>query len=258
MTLDPVELGFVDDASRPIIAYARDVEDAGCAQPHAHPRAQVIFASAGIMRVEVPGNIWFVPPVQAVYVPALVEHEVMFPGKVAIRNLFIDPAAATTLPASCRVITVTPMLRELILYFSGLPTVEVGGRRARNVAAVILDELASAVPAPLNLPTSNEPRLSRVMEGLLATPGDNRSLDDWAQVANASSRTLARLFLSEAGMTFADWRLRLRMLEGLNRLSERASVTAVALDLGYSDPSAFIAAFRRSFGTSPGRFANSK
>lgn len=253
--LDPVEIGFIEDASRPVIAYALDVENSCCAEPHAHPRAQLIYASAGVMRVHVPGNIWVVPSAQAVYVPPLVEHEVRFPGKVAIRNLFIDQKAAATLPGECCVITVSLLLCALILRLTNLPLDE-GAERASRIAAVILDELANAAPAPFNLPTSAEPRVSRVMEALLAAPGDNRSLDEWAQVANASSRTLARLFLGETGMTFGNWRLQLRMLEGLDRLSKGASVTAIALDLGYSDPSAFIAAFRRSFGTSPSRFAS--
>lgn len=252
--LDRIELGFVEDATRPIVGYALDVEDACCAEPHAHPRAQVIFASAGVMRVLVPGNRWFVPPSQAVYVPPLFEHEVQFPGKVAIRNLFIDQSAAAILPSSCRVIAVTALLRELIMRFVGMVPNEAGGPRGARISAVILDELAGAASSPRNLPTSTEPHLTRVMEALLTAPGDNRSLDEWARVANASARTLARLFLRETGMTFADWRLRLRMLEALDRLTKGTSVTAIALDLGYSAPSAFIAAFRSHFGTSPSRF----
>jgi AraC-like DNA-binding protein len=56
-------------------------------------------------------------------------------------------------------------------------------------------------------------------------------------------------------MSFAEWRTQLRMLEGLDRLSQGQPVTTVALDLGYGDSSAFIAAFRRKFGALPGKYS---
>jgi AraC-like DNA-binding protein len=43
-------------------------------------------------------------------------------------------------------------------------------------------------------------------------------------------------------------------VEALRRLAEGAPVTAVALDVGYQTPSAFVAAFRRELGTTPGRY----
>ncbi|HMV40724.1 MAG TPA: helix-turn-helix domain-containing protein, partial [Plasticicumulans sp.] len=53
------------------------------------------------------------------------------------------------------------------------------------------------------------------------------------------------------GLSFADWRRRLRLLLALGALEAGRSVTAVALDSGYDSLSAFIAAFRNEFGTTP-------
>ena len=55
-------------------------------------------------------------------------------------------------------------------------------------------------------------------------------------------------------MTFAKWRERLRLLHALRLLAAGEAVTNVALDLGYGSPSAFIAMFRRAFGTTPSRY----
>jgi AraC-like DNA-binding protein len=44
------------------------------------------------------------------------------------------------------------------------------------------------------------------------------------------------------------------MLRALDILAEGAAVTTVALDLGYSSISAFIALFRRTFGATPGDY----
>lgn len=252
--LAPVETGFIDDSSRPIIPYCTEVKNAVCAASHAHPRAQVIFASRGVMRVVAQKNTWLVPPGQAVWIPSQVEHQVFFPGAVSIRNLFIDPVTAASLPNLCLVFNVSPLLRELILRIG-----ETGGggtpdSPAFRLAQVILDELAQIEPAPLNLPMSNDPRLRKIMDGLLRAPGDNRTLDEWSEDAGAVSRTLSRLFLRETGMTFGEWRTRLRLLEAIDRLSQGQSVTQVAFDLGYQNLSAFIAMFRKTLGTTPGRF----
>jgi AraC-like DNA-binding protein len=55
-------------------------------------------------------------------------------------------------------------------------------------------------------------------------------------------------------MTFGRWRQQFRLLEALRLLATEKSVTVVALEVGYDSPSAFIAMFRRAFGTTPSRY----
>jgi AraC-like DNA-binding protein len=45
-------------------------------------------------------------------------------------------------------------------------------------------------------------------------------------------------------------------MRALELLAAGMPVTAVALELGYGNLSAFIAMFRREFGTTPGRYFN--
>lgn len=249
-----VEIGFIEDPKRPILPFCSEVKDAGCAASHAHPRAQILFASRGVMRVITRKNTWLVPPSQAVWVPPRTEHQVYFPGEVSIRNLFIDSSAAALLPDQCMVFNVSPLLRELILrageaegdYASDSPTA--------RLMQVILDELQNIEPAPLNLPMSNDPRLRKVMDALIRAPDDSRTLDEWAKTSGAAARTLARLFIQQTGMTFGEWRAQLRLLEAIERLSQGQCVTRVAFDLGYQNLSAFIAMFRKALGTTPGKF----
>ncbi len=94
-------------------------------------------------------------------------------------------------------------------------------------------------------------------EGLAAEPADGHPLTAWAKVAGPSERALAGLFVSETALTFGAWRQRLRLLAAIARLAEGQAVTAVAYDLGYDSPSAFIAMFRRSLGATPGHYLKS-
>lgn len=55
-------------------------------------------------------------------------------------------------------------------------------------------------------------------------------------------------------MTFGRWRQQLRLLHALRLLAAGRPVTAVALEVGYDSPSAFIAMFRAALGTTPSRY----
>jgi AraC-like DNA-binding protein len=158
------------------------------------------------------------------------------------------------LPTTCAVVQVRPLLRELILAAVAFrQPYHAVGPEARLVG-VLLDELDVARTAPLHLPMPRDPRLLAITAPLLADPSDKRPLGAWARTAGASARTLARLFRRETGLGFAHWRQQARLLRALERLAAGEAVTAVALDLGYDGPSAFIAMFRSRLGTTPGRY----
>ena len=253
-TDDPHHPGNSQDPQQPVVTVSSDSVTDQRFPMHRHFRAQLVFASEGVMRVTTAAGTWVVPPQQAVWVPADVYHEVYSAGPIAMRSLYVHPNAAEGLPEECCVMSVEPFLRELIVKISDLAERrELSGSYARLVG-VVLDELRELKVAPLHLPLPRDPRLKAVTDKLIADPGDNRDLAEWGRRAGASARTLARLFRRETGMTFAGWRRRLRLLAAVSRLGGGESVTRVAYDLGYHSPSAFVAMFRRSLGTSPGRY----
>jgi len=246
--------GDLADPGRPVVALASDHPGPHRFPPHQHLRAQLVYAVAGVMTVSTGEGTWVVPPQQAVWVPPGVRHEVKSATPLAMRTLYIHPAATAGLPRGCCVVTVPPLLRELILIATTLPAAYVPDGPEARLMAVIPDQLRRLRPEPLHLPIPADRRLRGVTEVLSRHPADGRSLADWARTAGASERTLARLFKQQTGMTFGAWRQRLRLLLAIGRLAEGHSVTAVAYDLGYESPSAFVAMFRRELGAPPARY----
>ncbi len=246
--------GDTADPSRAVVTLARDHPGPHRYPSHHHFRAQLLFAASGVMAVEAADGTWVVPPQQAVWIPSGIEHEVRSEGPLAMRSLYVHPDAARRLPSTCCVLSVTPLLRELILKAVSMPEALQTQPPGRRLLTVILDELAELEPAPLHLPLPQDARVKAVSSKLIADPSDNRSLDELARTAGASARTMARLFPKETGMTFGAWRQRLRLLSAISRLGAGDPVTRVAYDLGYQSPSAFIAMFRRELGRPPGRF----
>jgi AraC-like DNA-binding protein len=93
----------------------------------------------------------------------------------------------------------------------------------------------------------------RLSDGEGARPNDRRGLEEWADVANASSRTLARLFRAETGLSFRQWRQQARLTEALSALTTGASPAQAAAIAGFDSQPAFGAAFRELFGITPGQ-----
>jgi AraC-like DNA-binding protein len=243
---------------RPVAAMAKDFPSGFVIAPHSHPRAQLIYAADGVMRVIYPLGAWVVPPLRAVWIPAGVEHEVRMSGAVAMRTLYIDPKAAPPALGSCSVIEVTPLLRALILRAVEEPVEYDEAGAAGLVMALILAELARATTVPLRIPLPSDTRLAALCRALLDDPAEADTLDDWAERVGASARTLARLFQRETGMGFTQWRQQVRLADAVGRLAKGEPVARVAENLGYSSASAFTAMFRRTLGATPRQYLDNK
>lgn len=248
-----------DRVDRPLAAFAQDYPGGHDTGWHSHARAQLLYATRGVMRVSTEAAGFVVPPGRALWVPAGLPHVVSMRDGVAMRALFLrrDAAAAgrrggPAAAAATTVIAVSPLLRELILAACAEPLEWDQEGRGGHVAALILDEIARADRLPLGVPAVRDPRLLRLAEALRAEPGRPLTLESWAAECGASPRNLTRLFRQETGMSFGRWRQMLRLSEGAALLAQGVPTARAAALVGYASAPAFGAAFRAAFGQTPG------
>ncbi|CAM3976225.1 helix-turn-helix domain-containing protein [Kibdelosporangium persicum] len=216
---------------------------------HEHPAHQLNWAEDGALTIGTAFGTWILPPSRALWIPAGVRHTTGSSRSAThMRSLLIT---ADLVPWQVpTVIRVGPLLGPLLSY---LASPLEPAPRAR--AEALLQDLLEPVPTtPIELPMPSSDRTARIASSLQADPADPRTLADWGRTVGASSRTLARLFVAETGLGFAEWRTRLRLTHALGLLASGTSVTATAHMVGYSTPSAFVSAFRRVTGTSPARY----
>lgn len=237
---------------RPVYARSESLRAGSWTRAHRHPWLQLSYAVAGVLSVHTPAGTFVAPRQWAVWIGPDEEHEIATRGRAEMRSLYIDPAAAPWAPRATRVIEVSPLARELIVEFGRLPAQYDDSGAAGRLVAVLLDQLSSAPEAPFSVPIPVDPRVAAIAAALEAQPADGRKLSEWARVSGASERTLARIFERETGLSFREWRQRVRLLSALTALERGDAVTAVAFDCGFNSPSAFISAFRRRFGSTPG------
>ncbi len=242
------------ELSRPIITRRTTYPAGHRIRPHWHARAQFVFAVEGTMRVRTSRRVWIVPPSRALWVPARTVHEIQMYGVVEMRSLYVDDAAGAGMPASCIVLNVTPLLRELIVRAVALPAAYDEDGDDGLLMRLLMAEVRRLAPCALDLPLPESPDLMRLCERILADFATRRPCDLDAGNMHTSTRTLYRRFLRETGITFARWKQQARLLESIRRLAAGAPVTTVAIDLGYESPSAFSTMFRRALGIAPRAF----
>ncbi|MBD1589339.1 AraC family transcriptional regulator [Pseudomonas typographi] len=236
---------------RPVGGMARDLPDHFFIDTHCHRRGQLIYAYAGSIRVTTSTGSWVVPPQRAVWVAAGVLHSMLALGPTELRTLYFEPERCPLSSTECCVISVTPLLRELILAVVMMPVEYDKHGRDGNVVELLYLEIKPMRSVPLHLPMPTEPRLARICRWILANPADERSILCWSQIVGASERTIVRLFIAKTGMTFTRWRQQARLMLAVELLSRDRPITEIAITLGYDSPSAFSAMFRKALGSSP-------
>lgn len=241
-------------AARKVIAQAIDYVDGTHEIAHVHHRAQLVYATSGIVRVVTPLGLWMLTPGNALLIGSQVEHELHMVGQVAMRTLYIDPDVLAPQKQECRVIPVGDLLRASILGLFG--TGDVDESRIALIVPLILRLLHDAKdePSAARLPLPAHARLRQICENLIAQPASADTLERWAERVGASSRTVARLFQQETAMSFGKWREQLRLAEAMSRLSIGLPAAQVAQELGYADVRTFTVMFKRAFGSTPQQF----
>lgn len=219
-------------------------------EPHSHPVSQLLSVQRGIMNLVVERSVWVVPPRYAVWVPAGTIHTSRVSRHSEFQATFFSEGESFFQPREAYGVTVTPLLRELLAHLS---TAELTQIQRRNIERVLFDNLS---PGSLDLRVRmpRDQRILPIAEALTLEPGDRRSLDEWAESLEFSSKTLARIFQNETGMSFHGWRQRVRVQSALEQLSNGSSVAVVARTLGYAQTSTFIDAFRRVLNVTPGQY----
>ncbi|MFJ2197159.1 AraC family transcriptional regulator [Streptomyces violaceusniger] len=245
-----IRVAEVDDLDRAVLAIGTDYPQDHLLVRHEHRRAQVLYAATGVMRVETADGSWTIPTARAVLIPPATGHQVTMTG-VSTRSLYIEPTAVPWFPARCQAVDVSVLLRALILEAVEMEPRYPQHSRDAAVAALILHELKNLTPLPLDVPLPSDPRLRGLCEAFLRKPDIHDPPARWCAALSISERTLARLFQRGTGLSFSQWRQRACVLHSLQHLTAGMPVTRIATQLGYDNPAAYTAAFKKLLGQPP-------
>ncbi len=219
---------------------------------HSHPHHQLAWASHGVVSVTIDEATWVLPRHRALWIPAAIEHATAAASNSLLAGIYFPSATCPIAWTAPTVVAVTDLLAELLVHLTDGESVATGGRD--HAEALVFELIEPVDVRTLVLPMPTDDRARRVAEALRADVADGRSLAAWGETVGASERTLTRAFVDDTGITFAAWRTHLRIGAALPLLADGASVATAARAVGYANPSAFLVAFRRALGTSPGAY----
>jgi AraC-like DNA-binding protein len=223
---------------------------------HAHNRHQILYASAGLLHLTVGTSDWVLPPHRAAFLVAGTQHRVRCDQQVSLRTIYLAPSIVAAPPWDCRVFTVSPLAKELLLYAMRWnhqsdprdPLLQSYFSTLGQLAAEWSDHGA----LPFRLPVPQSEALRRATRIIADRLDEALSVTDLAKAVALSERTLRRRFVTELGLTPHAYVHAQRMLAALDRLTDPSlSITEVALSVGFETPSSFSHAFTAFVGESP-------
>lgn len=240
-----------NEVHRPVSAFARKDKAGHVIDRHFHARDQLIYAIRGVMTIEALGSIWTIPSNYSLWIPAFVEHSVKMNTAVEMRTLYLQPGTVKAPTHECQVRAVSPLLRELIVRSMSIPPLyNLRGADGR-LMQVIVDEINQQQKLPFSLKVPTDRRLAQIARHLLDALDESVSITDLGKRVGLSQRSIIRLFPLETGLTLHSWRQQARLMHAFALREQGKPIGTIAMELGYSSPSAFAKMFRKMFNQSP-------
>ncbi len=218
---------------------------------HQHGYHQLLYVSAGVLAVQTGEASWVASSARAIWLPAGIWHQHRVHGHSSVHTIGFAAHDVLLDSVTPVVVAVDALVRELIIACSepDLPQQE-----SRRLRAVLRDRLRRALVEPLTLPTPTNPFLQQACSLVTDDLRQPRTATWLARGIGVSERTLARLFRTEFGMTYPQWRTNVRVFHAMVLLAEGATVSEAGHQCGWATTSAFIDTFSRTMGQTPGTY----
>jgi AraC-like DNA-binding protein len=215
---------------------------------HRHDAAQLFWSTDGLARVSCSARATVVAPGRGAWVPAEADHAVVALGPATLNTLYLHDLRLAPALDELTAVAVDDLLGSVL---RRLTSGDLSDDERVHLELVLFDCVARHAPIAEALVMPRDDRAVHVAASLLRHPADPRTLAELARVAGASARTLTRIFVSETGLSFEQWRRQARMHVAAGILGSGASIDLCARRVGYRSPSAFAAAYRETFGRAP-------
>ena len=224
---------------------------------HSHDMHQIEYAVGGVVEVETADAHYLLPRQQAAWIPAGLAHQAVMNPAVRTVSVMFDPRLVPRAGDRARILAVSPLVREMMLYAVRWPIGRANGDDVSDGFFRTLGHLVSEAldhEAPLSLPTSADP----VVTAAMAYTKDHLESVTAAEVSRAaavSERTLRRQFRCTVGISWRQYLLQARLLRAMALLAlPGQSVRDVATAVGFDSVSSFARAFAQYCGETPSSY----
>jgi AraC-like DNA-binding protein/quercetin dioxygenase-like cupin family protein len=228
---------------------------------HSHEVHQIEYAMHGLVEVETDSAHYLLPPQQAAWIPAGLEHQAVMNPDVKTVAVMFDPQLIPDAGGRARIIAVSPLIREMMIYALRWPIDRgAGSAEEERVSDGFFHTLAHLVSAaldheaPLSLPTSEQPIVAAAL-AYTKEHLDSVTVDQVSRAVSVSERTLRRLFQDTLGLSWRTYLLHARMMRAMALLAAPGqSVQATSSAVGFENLSSFTRSFTQFCGETPSTY----
>jgi AraC-like DNA-binding protein/quercetin dioxygenase-like cupin family protein len=224
---------------------------------HSHDLHQIEYAAGGVVEVETHSARYLLPPRQAAWIPAGLEHVATINTATRTVAVLFDPALIPFPGDRARILAVSPLVREMMIYSVRWPIDRTGHEEIADGFFRTLGRLVAEAldhEAPLSLPTSTDPLVAAALDYTQAHL-DSVTVTDVSRAIGISERTLRRQFHSMLGLPWRNYLLQARLLRAMALLAVPGrSVLDVSTAVGFESVSAFARAFAQYSGETPSSY----
>lgn len=224
---------------------------------HFHDVHEIEYACRGMVEVKTAAGHYLLPPHQAAWIPAGLHHQTTLNAGAQILAVLFEPALVPAAGDRVRIIAVSALLREMMLYSARWPISRTeSGAGADSFFQALGYVVAGALDdeMPLHLPVTADPVVTAVTDYTRARL-DRVTLSDVTRAVGVSERTLRRIFSAHLGMSWRSYLLRARVLRSMALLAQPdRSVLEVSIAVGFGDAGAFARSFARHCGETPSAY----
>lgn len=212
---------------------------------------QLYWVPDGLLAATRAGVPVFSGPGEAFWAGRGVEHEVRASGQAVVYRVCLREAPPALRDCRAGAVRVEDAAADEVvgLARTGVSLDDALAARARLFAALRPAEEAEADAVHAR---GGRGYALVVARALARDPADPTDLAGWARRLHVSTKTLQRDVERSYGLSWTRWRTRVR-LHAARALLATQPVGATAARVGYASASAFVAAYAREFGRTPGK-----
>lgn len=216
-------------------------------------RGVLVHGWSGVLEIKVGEQHLIAPPMYGIWIPPSIERNPLILSSYPQSLVFVADELVSALPVQACTLRLGFLARALLQYLR-LHHATTPNLEKSRLLHVLLDQLQVSAPEGSYLPHAADPLLASALDSLGGVPDEARSIAKIAAALGTTERTLSRRCRRELGMSFSEWRQRLKVISALPRLQSGQPVESIARAIGYSTTSGFIAMFRRATGATPEDF----
>ncbi|MBK1897785.1 AraC family transcriptional regulator [Chryseobacterium paridis] len=214
---------------------------------HIHERAQLTYVEEGYQYLHIEQKIYLVPKNHVIWIPSGVKHRTTSEAStVNLMVVLFKSEIQSDFFREVHVFAAPPVLKEMLLYASKWNKLADEDEEQTLFLKALLNSLPNFCNESrfLEIPVPEDHRLIPVCDYINTHFQENLNIDDMADLAKMSVRSLQRIFKDATGITLQKYGQLIRILKSVELIDTRQyTLSEIAFKVGYKSLSAFTSSY---------------